>query len=309
MSPVAMICGVTSASSTSRWAPTGTSRQQLWRIQTSQGPLTAGVLIAATGALADPALPALPGNRLVHREGVSLRALGPRSRPDAAGGSPWSAPAPRRSSSSPRSSPRSVTWRCSSARRRGSCPARTRASPRPCGRALPAIRALLRLRAQERVLAAGELSSRLPASRGDARRRATGPRPHRPPGRRPGPAGQAHPGLPARVQARAGLKPLVPGSVRAQCRRDHQWDTRGDRGRHRRHRGRCAPRGHDHLRHRLSGHRPADQPSRPRSRRPNPGRALAGQPAGPPRPGGDRLSEPVPAAWGPTPDLATTRCC
>ena len=54
---------------------------QRWRIETSAGPLTAGVLIDASGPIADPSIPELPGLRHLRRRGVPLGPLGPRRRP------------------------------------------------------------------------------------------------------------------------------------------------------------------------------------------------------------------------------------
>jgi len=80
--------------------------QQRWRIETSQGALTADVLVSATGGLSEPSVPACPASR---------RSPGRRSTPPAgittttspAGASRSSARAPRRSSSCPGSSRRS----------------------------------------------------------------------------------------------------------------------------------------------------------------------------------------------------------
>ena len=51
----------TCASSTSCAAPTGTRRLYHWRLDTSQGELTADVLVAYQGPLSEPRLPDVPG--------------------------------------------------------------------------------------------------------------------------------------------------------------------------------------------------------------------------------------------------------
>ncbi len=82
--------------------------------------------------------------------------------------------------------------------------------------------------------------------------------------RRPGAARQADARLRARLQARARLGHLVSVAVPAQRRGRHRRDRVRDRGWDRR-RGRRSPRGrHDHLRHRVPRHRPADRRAYPR---------------------------------------------
>src|SRR6266511_1448486 len=82
-------------------------RRRHWRVETSHGTWTADVLVAAAGPLSEPAIPALPGldrfagkvfhsARWDHDHDLHGRQVA------------WSAPAPRRSSSSPRSSRRSA---------------------------------------------------------------------------------------------------------------------------------------------------------------------------------------------------------
>ena len=92
-----------------------------WRLDTSQGELTADVLVAGQGPLSDPQAARRARHRQLRGHDVPLGPLGPRARPRAASAWRWWAPARRRSSSCPRSSP---TWRsctCSSAPRPGSC--------------------------------------------------------------------------------------------------------------------------------------------------------------------------------------------
>ena len=74
-----------------------------WTVETSDGPLRARVVIAGMGPLAEPKTPPLDGARRLRGRDLPLRALEPRLRPQGASASPPSAPAPRRSSSCPRS--------------------------------------------------------------------------------------------------------------------------------------------------------------------------------------------------------------
>ena len=226
-----------------------------------------------------------------------------------AGASPSSAPAPRRSSSSPRSSPR---W--------SSCPlpahaavdpaAREPAHPAQLARPLRAPPPAAERGPQRCLRGARRPSPRLPASGPDARRPSASARRHL-----------------ARQVPDAGLRAKFTPDYRLGCKRilrSNDWYP-----------ALCAPNaevvtsgvrevtangiidsrrphprgGHDHLRHRLPRHRSADQPSGPRPRRPQPGRALAGQPAGASRHGGGRLSQPVPAPGPQHRSWATTRCC
>jgi cation diffusion facilitator CzcD-associated flavoprotein CzcO len=89
-------------------------RRQRWRVETSRGDWTADVLVAATGPLSEPKLPALPG--LDGFEGAVFHSASWDHDHDLTGAeSPSSAPGRRRSSSSRRSSPGSVGCGSSSA--------------------------------------------------------------------------------------------------------------------------------------------------------------------------------------------------
>ena len=59
--PSASACCRTCASTPSSRAPTGTATRRCWRIETSAGPITADVLVAAQGPLSEPTLPEVPG--------------------------------------------------------------------------------------------------------------------------------------------------------------------------------------------------------------------------------------------------------
>jgi cation diffusion facilitator CzcD-associated flavoprotein CzcO len=99
-------------------------RRQRWRVETSRGDWTADVLVAATGPLSEPKLPALPG--LDGFEGAVFHSASWDHDHDLTGAeSPSSAPGRRRSSSSRRSSPGSVGCGSSSAPPPGCCRAAT----------------------------------------------------------------------------------------------------------------------------------------------------------------------------------------
>ncbi len=232
---------------------------QRWTIETAGGTITADVLISAAGALADPSIPELPGlerftGTIFHSarwdhehelEGRSVAVVGtgasaiqfvPEIQPEVARlhlfqrTPPWVLP---------RENPR---------------------DPVALARALRPPSASARAGPGQCLLAAGDISHRLPSPGRDARGPTTRARPHRQAGRRPRAAGEADSRLPSRLQADTRLQHLVSGPVRRERRCDHhrhQGGPRaiGDRRRWDRARGR-----HDHLRHRLSGHRHAVRP-------------------------------------------------
>ncbi len=78
-------------------------------------------------------------------------------------------------------------------------------------------------------------------------------------------------------------------------------------GRDRHHGRRRAPRRHDHLRHRVPRHGPADRRAGAGPRRPQPRRRLAGQPRGLPRHQRGRLPEPASCCSARAPASATPR--
>ena len=144
----------------------GTTDAERWQIETSGGTLTAEVLVSAAGAAGRSVDPRPARPRDVRGHGLPLRALGPRPRPDRPRASRSSAPAPRRSSSCPRSSPRRAAAPVPAhaavgpAARRRADPRgwRTRLSPR-----IPAAAARLRAR---HVLGARAVRARLRCTRG-----------------------------------------------------------------------------------------------------------------------------------------------
>jgi cation diffusion facilitator CzcD-associated flavoprotein CzcO len=99
-----------------RWA----EDEDLWRIETSRGPLSARFLVSAPGLLSEPKTPDIPGLDSFGGETVHTARWG-ADRDLAASGSRWSARARRPCSSCPACSPRSSGCTCSSAPRRGSC--------------------------------------------------------------------------------------------------------------------------------------------------------------------------------------------
>ena len=58
----------------------------VWRLDTSDGPISARVVVAAPGPLSEPSFPELPGHRGLRGGHVPHRALEPRARPDRAQG-------------------------------------------------------------------------------------------------------------------------------------------------------------------------------------------------------------------------------
>ena len=182
----------TSASATSCSTRRGTRTPSAGDWRPRAATLTAQALVLGTGAAQRAVDPRPAGPRALRGDDLPLGHVGPRPRPRRRARGCRSAPAPRRSSSSRRSSRGSGACTSSSARRRGSCRARTaplkgwerRAVPRAAGR--PAAHA------RGHLLGARELRARLPPPA----RHALGPAPRAappaPPGPRPRAAAQAH---------------------------------------------------------------------------------------------------------------------
>ena len=94
----------------------------VWRVAAEDGDeIEADVFVCATGQLSRPEQAPTPRPRELQRTGLPLRAAGTTSSSWRASASPWSAPAPARSSSSRRSPTRSSGSTSSSARRPGWC--------------------------------------------------------------------------------------------------------------------------------------------------------------------------------------------
>ena len=260
------------------------------------------------GPLHEPKLPDIPGLR--EFEGpIFHSATWDHDHDLAASGSRWSAPAPARSSSCRRSSPRSRSCTCSSAPRPGSCPAATGAMSR-FERA--------RLQALPGAAAADALGDLLGAAR-RSRSRCCGSRWHR----RCELAGAAHlrrqvpdpelrakltPRLPAGLQADPGRQRLPARAVGAQRRGRHRRDRGGPRA------ARSSARTGPSARSTRSSSAPASGCSTrrspiadPRRRGPFAGRALGRQPASPPRDDGRRAFRTCSSCSGRTPASGTTR--
>ena len=231
---------------------------QLWRIETSQGELTADVVIAAQGPLSDPSTPDLPGlesfegtifhsARWDHEHelagervavigtGASAIQFVPKIQPKVEQlhvfqrTAPWVVPHPQ--------------------------PA---AQPLGAGR-LPRLPARAARHARRHLLGTRELRAAVPAPAARPPRREDGaPAPARP-GRGPGAAREAAAALRDRLQAHPADRRVVSGARQAERRGGDRRHPRGarelDRGRGRRRaRGR-----HDHLRHRLPRDRHPDR--------------------------------------------------
>ena len=227
----------------------------------------ADVLVSALGMLNVPVVPDLAGRRPLPRPDLPLVALGPQQAARRRAGRLDRHRGRARSSTCRRSRPRSSTSPCSSARRSGSRPASTsptrdeeqrRFARVPFAARLPPLEDLVDLRA-------GELRRGVRADRDDDR---AGPLLPRAQDRRPRPPGQAHAGLPGRVQAAADLAGLVPGADPTERPARHRADRRDHRARHPHDRRRGARARHDHLRHRVPGQRVPQRDRRLRPRRP-----------------------------------------
>ena len=247
---------------------------QRWLIQTNAGPLSADVLVDATGPIADPSTPDLPGlsgfagevfhsarwrhdidltgrNVVVVGTGASAIQFVPAIQPQV-----------RRMTVVQRSAP----WITPRMNRT------TTRLERRLYAAAPWLQRLVRhkqYQLREQVLWKIMVSPRV--RRAGHRDRQIPPAP---PGGRPGAAATADAYLAVGLQTHPDLQRLVPGGVGAQRRGGQRRRRRGP-GEHGGHHGRPrAPRRRDHLRHRLPRRRPANRRTPARPRRPDPGRVL-----------------------------------
>ena len=216
------------------------------------GPLTAGVLVPATGPFGDPVMPDMPG--LDTFEGkVPLASAGTTSTTCAASASRSSAPARRRCSSSRDPAAGRPAAACSSARRRGSCRASTgrRASPSArCCAACPGCSA--RSAACIYVLIEGLGSVIFVDQRfrhGPTRRSAAGSCAARCPTRSCG--AKLTPDYTIGCKRAIRQRRLPAGADAAERGRGHRRRRRGPRAVGRDRRRQRARGRHDHLRHRL----------------------------------------------------------
>ena len=274
--------------------PRGMTQCSRWLIQTSSGPLTAEVLIDASGPIADPSMPQLPGlDRFTGRSATPPAGTTTPTWP--AAGSRSSAPAPPPSRSCPPSSrwsrddrlPAVGAWvhpadgpeddpvraatLCGGALAAAGCapPAAPVARPGACGRSW-----------SRRGCAGSQPRS--------PRTTCTGRWPTRHCAQRLTPDFEL--GC-KRILISNDWYPAVSAPNVEVVRRRRPRGASGLRGHHRRPR---APRRRDHLRHRLPCHRPADRGAPARTRRADPGRVLGRPPAHLPRRHDDQLPEPVP---------------
>ena len=247
---------------------------QRWLIQTNAGPLSADVLVDATGPIADPSTPDLPGlsgfagevfhsarwrhdvdltgrNVVVVGTGASAIQFVPAIQPHVAADDRRAA---QRTVDHAADEPHHHPARAPALR------SRTVAAAAGAPKAVPAARAGA---VEDHGLATGP-----------PRRHRDGQIPPAPPGDRPGATRTAHAHLATGLQTHPDLQRLVPGGISAQRRSGQRRRRRGPgehRGHHRRQR---APRRRDHLRHRLPRRRPADRRTPARPRRPDPRRVL-----------------------------------
>ena len=175
----------------------------------------------ASAPLTEPKRPRPPGLDGFEGDDVPLRALGPRLRPQRQAGRRRSAPAPRRSSSCPRSSREVEQLTSSSARRRGSCPAATapitRCGARGCTARFPPLQKLVRAGdLLRRASCSCSASSRTRGCMKVAERLAR--RHLRRAGRRPDAAREADARLHDRLQADPALQRLLPRARAAERR-------------------------------------------------------------------------------------------
>ncbi len=280
-----------------------------WRIHTNQGDLTADLLLSGMGPLAEPSYPKLKGiedfegevfhsaqwNHDLDLSGRKVAVIGtgasaiqfvPAIQPEVEElhlfqrTPPWVMPRPDR--------------KITKAEKR----IYKRVSPGAEGRSGRHLLVPRVARPRFRQAARDD------ETRPEDRRTAPGPADPRPRAARQTDA-RLHP----RLQARADLRRLLPGPRAAERRRGHRRDPRGHPDRDR-HRGRREARGrHDHLRHRIPGHRPAGDGHAARPRRADPARGVAGRHGGTPRYCGQRLPQLLPADRARTPGSGTARWC
>ncbi len=200
--------------------------RQVWNVETSQGTLTADVLVSGVGGLSEPRLPDIPGHRELRGRGLPLGAVGSRlrSRGQARRGGrhrrlldPDRSPDPAEGGQAARSS---------SARRRGSC----RSAIAPMSRAERALYrffppAQLAMRAliywARELFVLGFMKPR----RGRPQR-ARVPAPPAQAGAAGRAAREAHAEVPDGLQARADLRSLLPRPAAAERRAGHGLDRR-----------------------------------------------------------------------------------
>ncbi|EFL23741.1 LOW QUALITY PROTEIN: probable monooxygenase, partial [Streptomyces himastatinicus ATCC 53653] len=233
-----------------------------WEVETARGPMTADVVVSATGPLSDPKIPDIPGldgfpGKVFHSarwdHGYDLR--GKRVAMVGTGASaiqivPEIQKEVRRLTLFQRTPP----WVLPRMDRR------ITGAERWLHSRLPASGALRRgLLWGIRELQVGAFTKR-PAELGLVERLAGASGVHRRPGGAPG---QADPALSHRLQAHPAVQRLLPGARPAACGRGRraQGDPRLHAGRLRRHRDRGR---RDHFRDRLPRHRPPHRPSRDR---------------------------------------------
>ena len=112
----------------------------VWRLDTSDGPISAQVVIAAPGPLSEPSIPRTPRDRGLRRGHVPHRALEPRARPDRAQGGGGRHRGERDPDRAADPADRRARDRSSSARRRGSFRIATARSPASSGGSTRACR-------------------------------------------------------------------------------------------------------------------------------------------------------------------------